>query len=244
VSLLLADAGTTWSKLYEAATGELRIVPTRTILEGQPAFHYGTGHVARERSRRWENDLLSLARGALALVPDDGFTVLDVGSRDIKYASFVGRRVARMDWSVGCAAAAGATIEMLCGFYGIDLRAVPAPGATFRLTCATYSLERVMDAVARGGSPADAIGQFVHGLAARAWELSGSPAGLYLSGGFCESPAFLSCLARYARVVPLGRTVPLAGLWESAREDGAVQGPLPRPLCPPRPRSWPPPPTP
>jgi len=228
--VLLGDAGSSWCKLYAAGAAAVRILPTRELRARGLAFDLGTGHTARPLSARFENDLISLSRGALALVADGDFTVLDLGSRDAKLVAFAGRRPVRLDWSVGCAAATGATLEMLGKFYAVDYAAVPIDERFAPVTCGTYAVERIMDAVAAGEPAAEAIGRFVHGLARSSFDFAGRPARLHLSGGFTQCPPFLAALARYTEVVPLGRTAPLAGLWAFAADADPAIGPLPEPL--------------
>lgn len=225
--MLLGDAGSSWCKLFEAGWPAVRIVPSREIRARGLAFAYGTGHSARSLSARFENDLVSLCRGALALVDEGDFTVLDLGSRDAKLVAFAGRRPVRLDWSVGCAAATGATLEMLGKFYAVDFSAVTVDDSYSQVTCGTYAVERIMDAVAAGESAADAIGRFIHGLARSSFDFAGRPSRLFLSGGFTLCPPYLAALARYTEVVPLGRTTPLAGLWAFAAEEDPSIGPIP-----------------
>ena len=223
----LGDAGSSWCKVFDAGAGAVRLVPSRDVKRLGLEFDFGTGHTARSRSRRFENDLISLSRGALELVAEDDFTVLDLGSRDAKLVGFVGRRPTRLDWSVGCAAATGATLEMLGKFYAVDFGAVEVGDAYSQVTCGTYAVERSMDAVAAGENAEEAIGRFVHGLARSSFDFAGRPARLFLSGGFTLCAPFLAALARYTEVVPLGRTAPLAGLWAFAADEDPLMGPLP-----------------
>jgi activator of 2-hydroxyglutaryl-CoA dehydratase len=226
-ALRFGDAGSSWCKTFAAGDAVVRIVPSREVKRRGLAFAFGTGHSARALSARFENDLIALSRGALALIDDADFTVLDLGSRDAKLVAFAERRPLRLDWSVGCAAATGATLEMLGKFYAVDFAAVPIDERFAHVTCGTYAVERIMDAVAAGESAEEAIGRFVHGLARSSFDFAGRPARLHLSGGFTRCPPYLAALARYTEVVPLGRTVPLAGLWAFAADDDPSLGPVP-----------------
>lgn len=231
----LVDAGSTWCKVFEPADGSVEIRRTKDVLaETRGAFDFGTGHAAKRRCVCFENDLLALARGALEVVDLADFTVLDVGSRDAKYVAFEGRRPSRLDWSVGCSTATGATVEMLARFYEIDFGRLSPTAAPSTVTCGVYALERVMDSVATGEPPAAGVARFVAGLAREQWRFAGQPGRVHLSGGFCANAAFVRYLGRYCEVVPLGRTVPLVGLWALAVEQGrAAAGPLPEALVPP-----------
>lgn len=231
------DAGSSWCKILEPGADRVSIRRTKDVLRQHrdpEGFDYGTGHAARRRCRRFENDLLALARGALEVIDEEAFTILDVGSRDAKYLRFEGRRPVRLDWSVGCSTATGATVEMLGRFYDIDFEALPRDERASSVTCGVYALERIMDAVAGGHPPEVGVARFLAGLAREQWRFSGSPKKLFLSGGFCENPAFVDYLARSCEPVPLGRTVPLVGLWALAVEEGAAAGSPPDAILSPR----------
>lgn len=228
--MILGDAGSSWCKLFDDEKNELTIIPTRRFAASDARFEWGTGHTARRRSNHFENDLISLSKGALTLIEKDDFTILDLGSRDAKLVAFQGRRPVKLDWSVGCAAATGATIEMIGRFYEIEFDTLTIDDTWTAVTCGTYAVERIMDAVSNG-EPADrAIARFVHGLARNCHKFSGRPEQLYLSGGFTQNRAFLDALGRYAQVIPLGRTVPLAGLWGFARDLDPALGEIPEAL--------------
>lgn len=225
--MIFGDAGSSWCKVFQAGDDAVRIHPVQKMVKEDFAFDWGTGHTARRRSAHFENDLISLTKGALALVDEADFTVLDLGSRDAKLVGFRDRRPTKLDWSVGCAAATGATLEMLGRFYEVDFDTLPATGEWTSVTCGTYAVERVMDAVSNGDTAELAIARFIHGLARRAFAFSGAPEPLYLSGGFTRNRAFVEALSRYTRVISMGRTVPLAGLFAFAREANPLLGPLP-----------------
>ena len=229
--MLIGDAGSSWCKTYRAGDQDVHIVPTRTMARDDLRFAYGTGHTARNRSDVFENDLISLSKGALALVNEEDFTMLDLGSRDAKVVSFKARRPVKLDWSVGCAAATGATVEMLGEFYDINFDNVPIDDKWTPVTCGTYAVERIMDAVSSGEDETLAIGRFIHGLARNCFDLAGKPVRLHLSGGFTLNNPFLRALERYTEVIPMGRTVPLAGLWAFAMEKDESIGPVPHALA-------------
>ncbi len=230
--MIFGDLGSSWCKVYRLGDDSITIDPVQKLNRSELMFDWGTGHTARKRSLNFENDLISLTQGALALVDEASFTMLDLGSRDAKLVAFSERRPVKLDWSVGCAAAAGATLEMLGRFYEVDFAQVPITDEWTPVTCGTYAVERIMDAVS-GGDPAnEAVGRFVHGLAKNIFTFSGEPKKLYLSGGFTTNCAFVSALLRYTEVVPMGRTVPLAGLFAFAKEKNPSLGEMPEALKP------------
>jgi len=223
----LVDAGSTWCKIYDSRNDEVSILPTKEFLLGGIEIDWGTGHVARRRTSRYENDLVSLAKGSLALVEDDDFTVIDVGSRDTKFVTFRKRKPLKMDWSVGCATATGATVEMLSRFYDVDFQALDPQEEWIPVTCGTYALERIMDWIASGGTPGDGVARFIHGITRNVWNFAGKPSSVLLSGGFCENNSFVHHLGNYCDVRMMGRLIPLAGLWSFAAEAGEVPVELP-----------------
>lgn len=231
--MIFGDAGSSWCKVFQLGDDAVRIVSVQKMNRGDLHFDWGTGHTARKRSENFENDLISLTKGALALVDETDFTMLDLGSRDAKLVGFQDRRPVKLDWSVGCAAATGATLEMLGRFYDLDFEKIIITEDWSPVTCGTYALERIMDAVSNGDAPESAVARFVHGLAKNAFSFCGTPERLYLSGGFTTNRAFLQALARYTEVISMGRTVPLAGLFAFAVEQNASLGEMPAVLLPP-----------
>jgi activator of 2-hydroxyglutaryl-CoA dehydratase len=228
--MLFVDAGSSWCKLFSPGDDEVQLLTTRQALGQGLAITWGTGHSARSRAAHFENDLISLSRGALTLIDAPDFTVLDLGSRDAKLVGVKARKPAKLDWSVGCAAATGATLEMLGHFYQIDFAALAPTKQWTPVTCGTYAVERIMDAVSAGDDVELALAKFVHGLARNAFDFAGRPPVLHLSGGFTANPAFCRALSGYTEVIPLGRTVPLAGLWALAADQGEL-GPIPAALA-------------
>jgi activator of 2-hydroxyglutaryl-CoA dehydratase len=228
--MILGDAGSSWCKVFTTGDEAVRLLSTAEMARGDMAFDWGTGHTARRRSQHFENDLITLSRGALEIVDQADFAVLDLGSRDAKLVGFDGRRPTKLDWSVGCAAATGATLEMLGRFYELDLDAIPAVDEWTPVTCGTFAIERIMDALTAGEPVAQAVGRFVHGLARNAHAFAGRPERLYLSGGFTLNRPFLAALERYCEVVPIGRAAPLCGLWALAADKDPSLGPIPDPI--------------
>ncbi|MGE5706830.1 MAG: BadF/BadG/BcrA/BcrD ATPase family protein [Bacteroidota bacterium] len=207
----LADCGSTWTKLWDERG--LIVLPTKEIL-GDASFRFdrATGHMAKSRTDRYENELIALAAGALALIGEDAFTVVDVGSRDTKYVSFKGRKLARMDWNQACGASTGFTLELLAKYYEVDYDSLEPAETEIPVTCGVFAMERVFDAILQGGTPARALASMVRGVAKNVHSFAGNPEKLYLSGGLCENRCFLRTLEGFAEVVPLGRTVLLEGL--------------------------------
>ena len=146
------------------------------------------------------------------MVEDENFTILDAGGRDTKYVKFKNRKVTKLDWNISCGSSTGATLEMLCKYYNIDIRKIPYNSDWISVTCGIFALEKIMESVSARVEPLDAISRFVHGLARNVYFFAQKPEKLYVSGGFSESDAFLKSLENYCEPLPLGRYVLIEGL--------------------------------
>jgi activator of 2-hydroxyglutaryl-CoA dehydratase len=211
--MLIADCGSTWTKILETATGEVEIISTRELVRrGDLFFEVATGHSGKNRCGIYRNELIALAQGSLALVGDEDFSVVDVGGRDVKFIRFAGRKVKKLDWNLACGSSTGATIELLGNYYEVDFDGLPPSGRWINVTCGVFGMEKVLEHVSTGTPPEEAVAMFLHGMVRNVFDFSGRPEHLYLSGGFCENKCFLKTMEKYCGVTPLGRTVPLEGL--------------------------------
>lgn len=210
------DAGTTWSKILTVKNGEktYRIIPTAELKNLNIEFEAGTGHSAGLKNVRiYENEVVALAQGAKKYLTGEDI-ILDLGSRDIKWVKFKGGKFLDMDWNTNCASATGATIEMLLKFYDVKIDELKAADEKYAVTCGIFGLEKIMDDVAKGARPKDAISKFIGGIAYNAWNFTKNPDKLYVSGGFCENPCFINSLKKHCEALPLGRFVLVDGLYD------------------------------
>jgi len=207
---LLADFGTSWTKLLDTASGKRQIVKTKDLQSLQADL--ATGHNTDGRAERTVNELIALGRGSLQLVDDTDFTVLDVGSRDIKFVSFSGRKVAGMNWSAKCGALTGFTLELILGYFEIDPARVEPSRRALGITCGVLGMEQLFESIAAGRNPSAAVAEFTRGLALNAFRFCGKPGRFFLSGGMCDNPLFLRSFPPGVEVVPLGRFVLVEGL--------------------------------
>jgi len=213
---LIADCGSSWSKIKNLDNGEIEIMPTRSLLENKGLrFQAATGHLGRERTLVYENELVALAQGSLKLISESDFTVIDVGSRDTKFVSFRDRKVRKLDWNQACGASTGFTLELLGVYYNIDFAHLHANSERIPVTCGVFAIEKIFDSIIHGASPEIAVAGFVHGIAYNTYNFSQCPKTLYLSGGLCENACFLESLSQYCTIIPLGRNVLLEGLISS-----------------------------
>ncbi len=211
--MLLADFGTTYCKLWDTATRVPQLIPTKEI--GQDLqVDIATGHNGKRHARIYLNELTALARGGEALIEADHYTLLDCGSRDIKFICSNQGKVENMGWNAECGASMGFTIELLERYYHLDFSAMQVPASSFSVTCGVLGMSHIFDAVVSGESEAVAVAKFVKGIALNAYTFVGSPETLYLSGGLCHNPLFVASFP--CKVVCLGRFVLLQGLYQRA----------------------------
>jgi activator of 2-hydroxyglutaryl-CoA dehydratase len=217
--MLIADCGSTWTKILEADTGELEIISTRELIRREDLFFgIATGHSGKKRCNVYKNELIALAEGSLRMVDKGDFSIVDVGGRDVKFIRFAGRKVKKLDWNLACGSSTGATIELLGSYYEVDFSRLQPSGKWINVTCGVFGMEKVLEHVSTGTSPAEAVSMFLHGMVRNVHDFSGRPEHLYLSGGFCENECFLQTMSMYCDVTPLGRTVPLEGLKSAIEE--------------------------
>lgn len=213
---MLADLGTTWTKILDEE-GNFHILSTRQILSESWFFRKATGHLGEKRCQSYTNELEALGFGALKLVADENFTVVDVGSRDTKFLRFENRKVRHLDWNQSCGSSTGFTLELLMKYYEIEPSKIQVqPNESYPVTCAVFGMEKIFDAIIRGEKPEDALGRFLSGIARNVFEFALKPDKIYLSGGLSENQAFVKALSFFCETVPLGRFVLLEGLKDEA----------------------------
>ena len=213
--MIIADCGSSWSKIKNLEDGEVAILPTQHVLRDETLrFDVATGHLGRDRTHRYVNELMALARGSLKMIEDDDFTVVDIGSRDTKYVSFHGRKLRKLDWNQKCGASTGFTLELLGQYYEVDYENLPVTDARIPVTCGIFAIEGIFETIIKGELPEKALAAFVHGIAYNVYNFAQRPKALFVSGGLCANRCFLDSLYRYCEVIPLGRNVLLEGLIE------------------------------
>lgn len=209
--MILADFGTSYSKFLDLDENDPRprILQTKELERGL-RVDLATGHNGKRFSARYINELVALARGAEALIPETSYLVLDCGSRDIKYIRYRDGKLLDMGWNAECGASMGFTIELLERYYNLDFQRLPVPEKTFSVTCGVLGISDIFDAITSGDGEAEAVARFVKGIAVNAHRFAGSPEKLYLSGGLCDNPLFVNSFP--CQVESLGRFVLLNGL--------------------------------
>ena len=230
---IVIDAGTTWSKIIERKKSNYMkgyekyikreendcryyIIPSVEIKGSGIIFDKGTGHMTKnmlKRRRDYENEIIALIKGYRKRIKEDGI-ILDMGSRDAKWAKYKEGKFKDLDWNSSCSSSTGATIEMLLKFYNVEARELKYTKEKYIITCGIFGLERIMDDIAKGSEAKEAISRFIHGIAYNAWTFAKKPQKIYLSGGFCENKCFIDSLKEYCEVEELGRYILCEGLME------------------------------
>ena len=223
--MIVIDAGTTRSKIIEDSNSNLMsgyenyyertennlkyyIMPSSKLKEINFKFDKGTGHMSLnmlKNSSEYENEVIALIQGFRKKVQDTDAIILDMGSRDSKWAKFKDGQFKDLDWNSSCSSSTGATIEMLLNFYNIKSEELKYYPEKYVITCGIFGLEKIMDDAAKGLDTKIAVSKFIHGIAYNAWNFAKKPEKIYLSGGFCKNKCFVESLGKYAEVIPIGR---------------------------------------
>ena len=229
---IVLDAGTTWSKIIEKKSSSslmkdyadyliksengfnYYVLPSAVLKNIDFKFDKATGHMSLSMlndKKDYENEVIALIQGFRKKIEEDAI-ILDMGSRDSKWAQFKDGKFKDLDWNNNCSSSTGATIEMLLKFYNVDVKDLKVSDEKYVITCGIFGLEKIMDDIAKGSDAKTAISKFIHGIAFNAWNFAKKTSKIYLSGGFCENKCFVESLSKYCEVVPLGRFLLCEGL--------------------------------
>ena len=228
---IVLDAGTTWSKIIEKTSSSLMKDYADYLIKSENGFNYyvlpsavlknidfkfdkATGHMSLSMlndKKDYENEVIALIQGFRKKIEEDAI-ILDMGSRDSKWAQFKDGKFKDLDWNNNCSSSTGATIEMLLKFYNVNAKDLKVSDEKYIITCGIFGLEKIMDDIAKGSDAKTAISKFIHGIAFNAWNFAKKTSKIYLSGGFCENKCFVESLSKYCEVVPLGRFLLCEGL--------------------------------
>lgn len=214
--MLLADFGTTYSKFTDSSEGSKPYIRETKSLPRDLHVDIATGHNGKRFSTSYINELTALAKGGEARIASGSFTLLDCGSRDIKYIRYENGKLADMGWNAECGASMGFTIELLQRYYDIDFTTLTPPATCFSITCGVLGMSHIFDEITTGVSETEAVAKFVKSIAINAFRFAGEPATLHLSGGLCDNPLFVKSFP--CDVISLGRYVLLDGIKKIARE--------------------------
>ena len=211
--MILCDGGTSYSKVYDTKSQKLSIIPTKILVKDKNrSFDMGTGHSCKSHSKIYINELIALAQGALQIIPHQNFTILDIGSRDIKFVTFEDRKPLNMDWNSSCGGNMGFTVEVLGNYYDISFDSLKPAQKPIPVACGLLGIEKVFDQINQGSSPESSVAKFLFGMAKMSFTFSQKPKLLFLSGGFTSNLCFVQTLQKFCEVHLLGRDVLIHGL--------------------------------
>lgn len=211
--MLLADCGTTYTKILDTDINSVQIIATRELLKSNMRhFDAATGHLGRMRADYYQNELICLAKGAINQIESDSFCVVDIGGRDTKLVEYRDGKPVRLDWNTSCGANTGFTLEIMGKYFEIDFSTLKPDDSYVNVTCGVFGIERVFDTIIDGIPQDRAVARFVHGIARNIHRLVGKKNSFYLSGGLTENRCFMESMEKYANVISLGRTLLLKGL--------------------------------
>ncbi|EKE03450.1 MAG: activator of 2-hydroxyglutaryl-CoA dehydratase [uncultured bacterium] len=197
--------------------GRTFLFPTKMLSKLKVLFDSAAGHMVKNHIKpdgSYENEVIALAYGAKKILNNpQNATIVDLGSRDIKWVQFKNGKYKDLDWNNNCGSATGATVEMLCKFYNVDPANIEVQKDRIPVVCGVFAMEKIMDAIANDISADVAIARYIHGIAYNTWNFARQPEKIYLSGGFCMNSCFVGSLRLYCEVIPLGRFVLLEGLY-------------------------------
>jgi len=220
--VLLVDAGTSYIKILDTAapSGTLKIIPLAELKTlGGIKADYVTGHNASLfTSAKFVNELVALARGAKASIKEKDFTILDIGSRDMKIVTFSEGEFEKCDWNTSCGAMIGFTMELIMKYFGRTPSDLKDTDRSFDITCGLLGITKFFDNISKDTSIEEGLSALINGLSKFTWQFAGKPQKLYLSGGLSDNKIFLAHLKKLVpELIPLGRTVLIEGLCEMSR---------------------------
>ncbi len=222
--MLLCDGGSSYSKVYDINRDSLIIVPTKELVKDKTRFYdYATGHSSKSVCSNYVNELIALVEGGLEVIPDDDFTLLDIGARDSKFVIIRNREVKTMDWNSSCGGNIGFTTELLGKYYNIDYNSIKPSDKIIPVTCGLLGIEKIFDEINKGLMPEEVISMFLKGMAKNSYFFAKKPFHLYLSGGFSYNICFVETLKSYCDVSVLGRDILIRGLIRLVREEYGIK---------------------
>ena len=209
------DAGTSYIKIFNSGSGELKILSLAEFKD-HPVIKadYVTGHNANLFSDAVVvNELVALAKGAKAIIQEKDFTVLDVGSRDMKLIKFCDGEFEKCDWNTSCGAMIGFTMELIMKYFNKIPEDIKDTDMCFDITCGLLGITKFFDNISKTTTIEEGLSALINGLSKFTWQFAGKPEKLYLSGGLSENKIFLNHLQKLVpNLKSLGRTVLIEGL--------------------------------
>ncbi len=213
--MLLIDAGTSYIKTLETNSGETHIFPVR---EKKRYCHLTPTMVTGHNSGIFKNvkktsELVALTDGIRSITKESSFTVLDIGSRDMKLVTFVDGNFEKCDWNTSCGAMIGFTIELMMKYFGKEPKDLPETSKSLDITCGLLGITKFFDGISNDETIEENLSALINGMANYAWHFAEKPKSLYLSGGLSENQIFIYHLRKLVNdLTPVGRFALLDGL--------------------------------
>ncbi|MCX6113565.1 MAG: ATPase [Proteobacteria bacterium] len=224
--MLLADAGTSYIKILDSDSGKLKILSLAEFKD-HPVLkaNYVTGHNSNLFTEAiFVNELVALARGAKVIIPEKDFTILDIGSRDMKLVKFSDDEFEKCDWNTSCGAMIGFTMELLMKYFNKKPEDIKDTNISFDITCGLLGITKFFDNISKTTSIEEGLSALINGLSKFTWQFAGKPQKLYLSGGISENKVFLNHLQKLVpNLKSLGRTVLIEGLRDIDKKSSGVK---------------------
>lgn len=214
--MLLVDAGTSYIKTFNIETkkyqtfniNELNTLKNKNVL-------IATGHNRNLfKDAKKINELIALSKGVANFVKDENYTVIDLGSRDIKSIEFKDNKFSKCNWNTSCGAMIGFTLELMNKYFNVndnDLNMVETP---IDITCGLLGITKFFDLISKNNDAINSsMSSLIFGMAKYTWNFSNKCKKIYLSGGLSENKLFISYLEKLgSEIIPLGRYVLIEGL--------------------------------
>jgi activator of 2-hydroxyglutaryl-CoA dehydratase len=213
--LLLVDAGTSYIKIFNTKINKVKIIPVSEIKNCKiTKADYATGHNANFfYTSKNVNELIALAKGSEKIINKPNFTVLDIGSRDMKTVQYKKKEFDKCDWNTSCGAMIGFTIDLITKYFKMDPNKLKTNDKAFDITCGLLGITKFFDSISKENTIEEGISSLIHGMAKFSWIFAGKPKELYLSGGLCDNKLFVEYMKKYIKKInPIGRYVLIEGL--------------------------------
>ncbi len=213
--MLLIDAGTSYIKLLDTELNKKEIYAFRDKhLYNHLLPSVVTGHNASMFKEAIKvSELVALTNGVKATMNRNNFTVLDIGSRDMKLVSFTDGNFEKCDWNTSCGAMIGFTIELMMKYFNKEPKDLPTTDKMLDITCGLLGITKFFDGISKDETIEENLSALINGMASYSWHFAGKPNSLFLSGGLTENPIFIFHLKKLVKdLTPIGRFALLDGL--------------------------------
>jgi len=212
--LLLVDAGTSYFKIFNIQNKTYEIVnilDTNKINFSKVIL--ATGHNKHLFSNAKKiNELVCLSKGVKS--KKNSFSIIDIGSRDIKQLQFINNKFIKCDWNSSCGAMIGFTLELLSKYFNINYNELEIVNAHIDITCGLLGISSFFDIISKNNQNINkAMSSLMHGFAKYVYNFCDKENFLYISGGLSENQLFINYLNQYHKNInTVGRFVLIEGL--------------------------------